>query len=205
MEREYEITGTVDELKMNLEKEFKLAPEEAEFAVSVLVSESLKNQNPDVQEDISLWNQEISSGESRTPLFNTRYSISFTDLGISVLRKSFLYIARWFLNQEEGFRGFVLEAVSAIIENCHHITDVECCVYFTAIRWKKEHRGQIFTARDIWDILPGECIYPDKSWKCEFQIADRCTMDEEKIQNILGLLCEHKVIKQQGRFYDFTR
>lgn len=205
MDKEYVITGTPDELKEIIESNFKLTSDEARFMTTILISQSFNEEAVDMQDEMTLWYLDKSAGENRTPIFNSRHSISFTDFGIEFIKKVFISIGTYMFDKEHIGAAFILECVIALYESYHYISDMECCVYFTAIKWKKEHGEQLFTVNDIMSELKGKCIHLDRTWNCVFQSDDNCRISEENIQEILSSLCKHNVLVQQGRFYDFTK
>lgn len=205
MDKEYVITGTPDELNEIIESNFQLTADEARLMTTILISQSFKEESVDLQDEITLWYLDKSTGENRTPIFNSRHSISFTDFWIDFFKKVFISVGAYMFDKEHIGAAFILECVLALYESYHYISDMECCVYFTAIKWKKEHEEQLFSIDDIMIKLRGECIHLDRTWNCVFQVNDDCRINEENIQETLSSLCRHNVLVQQGRFYDFTR
>lgn len=205
MDKEYVITGTPDELKEIIEKNFQFTSDEARFMTTILISQNLNEETVVLQDEMTLWYLDKSAGENRSPIFNSRHSVSFTDFGIEFFKKVFISIGAYVFDKDHIGAAFILECVLALYESYHYISDIECCVYFTAIKWKKEHREQLFSVNDIMSELTGECIHLDRTWDCVFQSNDNCRISEENIQEILSSLCEHNVIVQQGRFYDFIK
>lgn len=205
MDKEYVITGTPDELKEIIESNFRLNSDEARLMTAILISKSIKDESVGPQDELTLWYLDKSAGENRTPIFNSRHSISFTDFEIEFFKKAFISVGAYMFDEEHIGAAFILECMLALYESYYHISDMECCVYFTAIKWKKEHGKQLFSVNDILSELKGECIHLDRTWRCDFQSGDNCRIKEEDIQKILSSLCQHNVLVPQGRFYDFTK
>lgn len=205
MEKEYIVAGTLDELAQMMKCEFQLSAEEADFITRVLVLKEQRGNIADFRNGGELWQLNESSGENRTPIFNTRHSISFTDFGISFLKKVFICAGSFLMGENEIGYNFLMESLVSLYECYHYIKDVECCVYFKAIAWKKNHRGQFFCAKKLAENLTGECIYLDNNWSCPFQSGERCSITEEKIGEILALLCDCNVLIPQGEAFDFKK
>lgn len=207
MEKEYIVTGTPDEIKMILNQEFHVSDDIVDFAVNVLLAAEIKKINSKVSpKDVeTLWYLNKSIGESRTSIFNTRHSVSFTDFGISFLKKIFVNLGVSWIKGNFDVVPLFWEGIVSLYESYHYVTDDECCVYFAIIRWKSKHLGQSFKTSDIFQNISEECTFLDNNWNCPFKSEENCRLTDESLEKIIFQLCEHNVLVQKDNVFDLKK
>lgn len=206
----YRMTGTLSELQYVLQSQFDMQEKEAKLAVYMLILE--QNSNLDVQDEknMTFW---YLNDEQRysTPVFKSRYSISFTDVRKEIMDQLIGQFAAAVIDHDKISLSIIVGCLLAVYRSGTCIKPEECCVYYQAIQWKMMHRTQEYFR--IEDILPkdpeGVCVcldkIKDKKWKCNFCHTDECGADEQKFKAILDALCARNVFTEDQGMYQFMK
>ena len=202
MEQRFNISGTLDELKLILKKEFHLSDEAARIATAVFVCEQNQEQKQEQLEEDAFWLLNDSKKEYQSRCLSTRYSISFSkamlDVFDDLLVPSILAICG---QGEVAALSAVLYCIKALVNNVRRIKDNECCVYFQAIYYLKSHSGKWFSAEQLMQTIIQEdtCVNLDKNWKCKFRCGENkegCNIQLENVKNILNTFCTDAVMEK---------
>lgn len=198
MEQKFNIAGTPDELQFVLEREFKLSEETARVAVAVMIYEQNQEQNKEELEEDTFWYLNSEKEEYQSHIFSTRYTISFTQAMLDVLDELLvpgilaLCGATEFVTLSE-----VLVCIKSLIKNVRRIKDNECCIYFQALKYLKNHSNCWFSIEDVIPDIGTEevCINLDKNWKCKFKCDESCTIQKKDVKDILNVFCNDAVME----------
>lgn len=211
MEQRFNISGTHEELKTILEKEFNLSDEAARIATAVFVFEQNQEQKQELLEEDTLWFLDDSKDEYQSPLFSTRYSISFTKAMLDVFDELLIPSVLAACDFEEfAVLSEVLSCIKALKNNVRRIKDNECCVYFQAIDYLKSHSVKWFSVQQVMPNTNGDgiCVNLDKNWKCKFRCREHtaeCNIQLDDVKKILDNFCTDDVMKSNddGTLYKF--
>lgn len=201
MEQRFNISGTHEELKAILEKEFNLSDEAARIATTVFVYEQNQEQKQDQLEEETLWFLNDSKNEYQSHFFSTRYSISFTKAMLDVFDELLIPGVLAACGVEEfAVLSEVLSCIKALKNNVRRIKDNECCVYFQAIDYLKSHSDKWFSAQQVMPITNGggTCVNLDKNWKCMFRCGEHteeCNIQLDDVRKILDTFCKDDVME----------
>lgn len=201
MEQRFNISGTHEELKAILEKEFNLSDEEARIATAVLVYEQNREQKQDQLEEDTLWFLNDSKDEYQSRFFSTRYSISFTKAMLGVFDELLISVVIAACGGKEfAALSTVLSCIKVLKNNVRKIKDNECCVYFQVIDYLKNHSDKWFSAQQVMPDTSGEgiCVNLDKNWKCKFRCGEHteeCSIQLDDVKKILDTFCTDDVMK----------
>lgn len=88
----------------------------------------------DTAEDTALWYLHKATEPFQSPIFKTRYSISFTELKKSLAEQFFLQFGAILDGGDKLTASAVLSCLLAIYRSSTRIKDHECCVYYQALR-----------------------------------------------------------------------
>lgn len=204
MEQRFNISGTHEELKAILEKEFNLSDEAARIATTVFVYEQNQEQKQDQLEEETLWFLNDSKNEYQSHFFSTRYSISFTKAMLDVFDELLIPGVLAACGAEEfAVISEVLSCIKALKNNVRRIKDNECCVYFQAIDYLKSHSDKWFSAQQVMPNTNGggTCVNLDKNWKCMFRCgehSEECSIQLDDVRKILDTFCKDDVMEPNG-------
>ena len=199
MEHTYRLTGTLSELQELLQSQFDMEEKAAKFSVCLLI----RNQQQTVDElsetNTALWYLDKQE-RFTSPVFKSRFSISFTDAKKNVLEHLFIQFAGRLFDGDKLTFTTILNCLLALYRSGTYIKDEECCVYYRALNWKATHSSQEYFL--IKDILPDDqervCCHLDyiesNKWKCASYHKEYCHANEEKFLPILNELCKRNVL-----------
>jgi|GEM_PF-1618494 len=211
MEQRFNISGTYEDLKEILKKEFNLSDEAARIAAAVFVYEQNQEQKQDQLEEETLWFLNGDRDEYQSRFFSTRYSICFTKAMLDVFDKLLISgILAVCTDKKIAVLNEVLSCVKILKDNLRKIKDNECCIYFQAIKYLKSHSSDWFSAQQVMpDTNGGEtCVNLDKNWQCRFgcgEHAEGCSIQLDDVAEILNVFCKDNVMESNDNntFYKF--
>lgn len=210
MEHTYHLTGTFSELQELLQDQFGMNQKTARFAVCLLIMDQQQFVDELNEMETSLW---YLNEQERftTPVFRSRFSISFTDAKKNILERLIIQFAGIFVDGDAFAFSNVLSCFLALYRSGTYIKDEECCAYYQALKWKSIHGNQEYFL--VSDILPDNqdnvCCYlesiKDNKWKCNFCHNEKCDVTEKSFSEILDALCERNVLKKYDKMYRFEK
>lgn len=213
MQQQYKITGTPNELRKLLVSEFSIEEKCADFFVAILLMEQQNNSTlyTDTAEDTALWYLHRATEPFQSPIFKTRYSISFTELKKSLAEQFFLQFGAILDGGDKLTASAVLSCLLAIYRSSTRIKDHECCVYYQALRWKATHPTQEYFSVD--ELMPnsneGVCLYLDRirdgKWSCDWCRQECCTVSKDNFCRVLEELEDRKVFVKFNDMYRFEK
>lgn len=208
MGKTFYLEGTADELQEILQTQFNLETEESRLYLSLLLMDQEQSLDKISDKEMALWflNQE---DKYSTPVFKSRFSISFTELKKSFFQQFIVPFAGIIIDGDSFAFTTVLNCLIALYRSCTHIKKDECCVYYQALLWKSLNPSQeYFTSRDILpSTLEGYCCYlekiHDKKWECHSIQNEICDANEKKFELILDSMCKQHIFVKFGNMYRF--
>lgn len=208
-EREYHLTGTPEELQNILQNEFFMDADMAKFAVAILIAEDEMNQAQDF-DDLALWYVRQKTEPYATPLLDSRFSISFTEVGKDIVEQLFLQFGAGMLTGTGlPIVPLVLSCIASIVKHSTYIKPDECCPYYCALKWRAEHPSQ--SLMSVQELIPKNetCQYLDKicegQWVCPYCRADKCEVTEKYFDAQIRELADRDVFEFTGNLFYFKR
>lgn len=208
-EREYHLTGTPEELQNILQNEFSMEADMAKFAVAVLTTQDEMNETQDF-EDLSLWYMGQKTEPYATPLLDSRFSISFTEVGKDIIEQLFLQIGAGILTGTGlPIVSLVLSCIASIVKHGTYIMPDECCPYYCALKWRTEHPSQSYMS--VQELVPrtATCQYLDKiregQWSCPYCRDDKCEVTNGYFDAQIRKLADRDVFEYSGDLFCFKR
>jgi len=208
-EHEYHLTGTLEELQNILEDEFSMETDVAKFAVAVL---TVKDDADQVQsfDDLALWYMGQKEGPYAAPLFSSRFSVSFTEVGKEIIEQIFLQFAIGIVTGTGlPIVPVVLSCIAAIVRHGTRIKKDECCPYYCALKWQADHPAQ--SLMSVEALIPGSgtCKHLDKiqegSWTCPYCRDDRCQVTAAYFEDRIHEMERREVFEFVGDHFHFKR
>lgn len=209
IEREYHLTGTPEELQNILQNEFSMEADVAKFAVAILTAEDAMSQ---VQgfDDLALWYVRQKTESYATPFLDSRFSISFTEVGKDIIEQLFLQVGAGILTGTGlPIVPLVLSCIASIVKHGTYIKPDECCPYYCALKWRAEHPSQ--SLMSVRELIPKTttCQYLDKihegHWSCPYCRDDKCEVTEEYFDTQIRKLADRDVFEFTGDLFYFKR
>lgn len=210
MEHTYHLTGTLSELQELLQNQFDMDEKTARFSVSLLIMDQQQFVDELEETHTSLWYLD-KHDHFATPIFKSRFSISFTDAKKNILDQLVIQFGGMLVDGDAFAFSTVLSCLLALYRSGTYIKDEECCVYYRALNWKATHgRQEYFRVADILpDNQEGVCCHleyiKDHRWKCDFCHTEKCNITEDIFSKILDVLCERNVFKEYNGMYRFEK
>lgn len=210
MDHIYQLTGTLSELQELLQDQFGMDQKAARFSVCLLIMDQQQFVDELNETHTSLWYLEKHEQFS-TPVFKSRFSISFTDAKKNILDQLVVQFGGMLVDGDSFAFSTVLSCLLAIYRSGTYIKDEECCVYYQALNWKVTHGKQEYFS--VSDILPddqeGVCCHldaiRDHKWRCNYCHSENCGVTENAFSEILDRLCERNVFKKYNKMYRFEK
>lgn len=202
----YRLTGTPLELQKILQNEFSVDKQYAKFVVRVLLTEQQPEQR-DEQLD-ALWFLK-NEGSYTAPIFNTRYTISFSDTRKMFLLQLAAIFTDIIVDKEPNVISIVVECILSIAQVVNHIGDNECCVYYQALNWRALNpQKEYFTVEDIYPNDPENVcehldMLNDEKWGCAYCHNEKCGISIEDFEKIIEELCKRNVFDKCNNMYKF--
>ncbi len=210
MNHTYHLTGTLSELQEILQDQFGMDEKVSRFSVCLLIMDQQQFADELSEEHTSLWYLNKKDFFS-TPLFKSRFSISFTDAKKNILDQLAIQFAGMIIDGDSFAYSTVFGCLLALYRSGTYIKDEECCVYYQALNWKLTHgRQEYFRVSDIMpDCKEDICCYlefiKDHKWRCNKCCAENCEATESWFTEILDRLCERNVLKEYNKMYRFEK
>ena len=206
----YHLTGTLTELQELLQSQFGMEEKAARFSVCLLIMEQQQAVDKLNETHTAIWY--LNSYEHfTTPIFKSRFSISFTDVKKNILDQIIIQFGAILVDGDVLAFATILSCLLVIYHSSTFIKGEECCVYYHALKWKATHASQEFFR--IQDILPytpeGVCehvdLVKDGKWKCYSYQGANCNASEEFFSTILDGLCQRNVFSKYDNMYRFVK
>lgn len=203
--KKYIISGTVDQIVNSLVNDFKIEEDIARFIVRIS-TEADNNQKMIDEDSLDLWylNPKIPS---TTPIFNTPFSISFTNLKKEMAEILFLVVGNYVFKRDavEAGQQFVLDFLIALWRSTTRIKESQRCVYYRIIDVLKTSNTDYFCLEDVIPYDESqelhesqrlhECNRKPETWRCHKWHNEICQLTKKDIQDILKELVEKGVLK----------
>lgn len=197
---EYELKGTLEGLGKILQQDFDMPPNEARFFIYILITQD-KTSNTDKKElDEWYFNQE---DKYTSRIFNTHYSINFTNIKKEVCHKAYIFLFGFFFSRGFDLFQFGIELLYVICEAVRHVENIDYCVFARIIELNIGNKGTLFSIDEIKTFnKEKKCDYQDENWKCPYlRENDDCINTNEKIKLSLENLERQDIIKKVGNFW----
>lgn len=203
-EKEYIISGTITEIASILMSDFSLNTKEARFVTYVSIIEK-KDKIILKEDELRLWylNEDIPNS---SPLFNLPYTISITTLKLEIYHSIYIFIGTLVLSKEVEIITLSLELIWILKKSIRKISEDEYCIYGRIIDFMHRIKRQSFK---IDDIIPydknNECNRKPELWVCPYWNKDKCSLTEERLENILNNLEKKEVLTQINQYWQFVK
>lgn len=210
MEHVYHLNGTPLDLQEILQSQFSMDEEAAKFSVCLLLSEQQQTLNEISDFDTELWYMRKQERYT-TPVLNSRFSISLTDVKRNLLDQLAIQFAGILIDGDSLAFSAIVGCLLAVYRSGTYIKDEECCVYYQALEWKKTHVSQeYFRIQDIFPhCIEAVCCHLDRirdgKWKCDFCHEEKCGADIDPYRRILEGLCQRNVLIEYNGMYRFAK
>lgn len=209
--RKYTLDGTKEEIEKILQTQFNFDKKLSEFYFYMLLPyQEIQKEN--LGDEIPVLFYLSKKNKYTTPVFKTRFSISFSDIEKDLLCSIFVQASELLIKKDLIVFSIIIECLIWLFRNGTHIQDYECCPYYQAIKWKSIHRNSdYFSVKDIMPMSDDKnCIHldciNDKKWKCDYCENDTCNVSERYFSDILDKLCDrHVFIKNKENLYRFSK
>lgn len=203
-EKEYILSGTIDEIIATLKSDFHVSEEEARFITYISTIEK-KDKIVFEEKELKLWylNEAIPS---TTPIFKLPYTISITKLKLEMNHALFIFLGSLILTKKVGIVELGLDFIWALKEAVQKISEDEYCVYGRVVDFVYATKKESF---EIGDIIPydtdNECNRKSDKWACPYWNSDRCSLTQERIKNILDRLADKGVLSPINQYWKMVK
>lgn len=203
-EREYIVSGTIDEIITTLISDFNLSEDEARFITYILTIEK-KGKITFEEKELRLWylKEKIPS---TTPIFKLPYTISITKFKLEIYHALYIFLGTFVLSKEVGIVALGLDIIWALKEAVQKISEDEYCVYGRVVDFVHETKRETF---EITDIIPydtdNECNRKPDHWECPYWKNDRCSLSEKHIRTILDNLAQKNVLYKFNQYWKMVK
>lgn len=199
-EKEYIVSGTIDEIVATLESDFGVSEDEARFITYISTIEK-KDKISFEEKDLKLWYLSEKT-PSTIPIFKSPYTISITKLKLETDHALYIFLGTLVLSKEVGITALGLEFIWALKKAIHKISEKEYCVYERVVDFVHATKRDTFEMRDI---IPyddnNECNRKPANWKCPYWNSDRCSLTEGHIKKILNDLVHKDVLAKINQYW----
>ena len=203
-EKEYIVSGTIDEIIATLESDFSISEDEARFITYVSTIEK-KDKIVFEEKDLKLWYLNEKT-PSTTPIFKLPYTISITKFKLEMNHALYIFLGTLVLSKEMGIVALGLDFIWALKEAVQKISKDEYCVYGRVVDFVYATKRDSFEMRDI---IPydddNECNRKPVNWKCPYWNRDKCSLTEEHIEKILNNLVDKGVLTKINQYWKMVK
>lgn len=202
--KEYIVSGTIEEIISILISDFGIDKEEARFIVYISTMEK-KEKVIFGEKDLKLWylNEETPS---TSQILKSPYTISITKLKLEMQHSLYIFMGTLILSKEVGIVALGLDFIWALKEALQKISEEEYCVYGRITDFVYATKRDSF---ELKDIIPydrdNECNRRPDKWVCPFWREDRCLLNKDRIENILGSLVKKGVLVQMSPYWRMVK
>lgn len=203
-EKEYIVSGTIDEIIATLKSDFNVNEEEARFITYISTIEK-KDKIAFEEKELKLWylNEKIPS---TTPIFKSPYTISITKLKLDMQHALYTFLGTLTLSKQVGIVDLGLEFIWALKEAVQKISKDEYCVYGRIVDFVYATKKESFETRDI---IPydndNECNRRPEHWQCPYWNSDRCSLTNEHLEVILDKLVQKGVLNKINQYWAMVK
>lgn len=203
-EKEYIVSGTIDEIISILTSDFGLTPEEARF-VTYLSTIEKRDKIVFEEEELKLWYlREVIP--STAPIFKLPYTISITKLKLEIQHQLFIFLGTLVLNKEVGITALALDFIWALKDAIQKITEDEFCIYGRIVDFVYATQKDSFMLEDIIPYDKDmECNRKPDTWKCPYWNNEVCSLTKQRIRNILDKLVQKGVLMQVNQYWKMIK
>lgn len=208
-DRKYHLTGTLEELQNILQTEFSMEADVAKFTISILTVKDEMNQAQD-SDEMALWYVGQKTDPYATPFLDSRFSISFSEVGKDIMGQLFLQFGAGLLTGSGlPIVSFALSCIASLVKHSTYIKPDECCPYYCALKWRATHQSQ--SLMSVSDLIPKvtTCSYLDKiheeQWSCPYCRDDKCEVTEKYFNTVIRRLADKDVFEFIGDLFRFKR
>lgn len=198
MEYTYHIEGTFSKLQELMQSQFAMDQETAKFSVCLLIMDQQQFTKELDELHDSLWYLDKHE-HFTTPVFKSRFSISFTDAKRNILDQLAVQFGGMLVDGDSFAFSTILSCLLALYRSSTFIKDDECCTYYQALNWKATHgKQEYFRVSDILPVDPENvCSHldfiKDQKWKCCFCHAEKCSATDETFSTMLERLRQNYI------------
>ncbi len=203
-EKEYIISGTIDEIIATLKSDFNVNEDEARFITYISTIEK-KDKIAFEEKELKLWylNEKIPS---TTPIFKLPYTISITKLKLEMHHALYIFLGTLILTKEVGIVALGLDFIWTLKEAVQKISEDEYCVYGRVVDFVYATKKESFEMRDI---IPydndKECNRRPVHWQCPYWNSDRCSLTKEHLETILNNLVQKGVLTKINQYWTMVK
>ena len=203
-DKEYILSGTINEIISALTSDFSLPEEEARFVAYVLTKEK-KDKIVFAEHDLNLWYMNEENNNT-APIFNLPYTISITKLELEMEHNLFIFIGMLVFTKEYGIAALGLELIWSLKQAIQKIDKDDYCIYGRIVDFLQiTHKGSF----EIKDIIPydkdHECNRRPENWICHYWNHDRCSLGEDYISIRLKELEKRGVLTNVNGYWQMAK
>lgn len=226
--KNYVLTGTVDDLIGILECEFDFNEKSSKLAALVLLRYNAES-NDDSEKvnsyDEWYFNDELPFSTPIPFLYNGAVSVSLQNIAIDMLKCLCDITTEYMFIGSSPDITLVRDVLFLLWNNINVVPPELRCVYFNALKWKKDNKRQHFMPEDLVpDCIENVCAYLEHTiergkkgeqgepiWVCPYRSNEECRLvlmrNENTIEEIkrqLEKLRDSNILKEYVEgVYDF--
>lgn len=203
-QKEFILSGTIEEIVSILESDFELDTDEARFITYISTIEK-RDKIVFEENELKLWYLNEST-PSTAPVFKLPYTISITKFKIEMYHALFIFLGTLILSKEAGVVALGLDFIWALKESISKIEDDEYCVYGRIVDFVYATRRETF---ELKDIVPydgeSQCNRRPDTWVCPHWNNETCFLTEEQIIKILDKLAERGILIKINQYWKMVK
>lgn len=202
--KEYVLSGTIEEMISILVSDFCIDEDEARFIAYI---STIEKQEKVVfeEKDLKLWylNEETPS---TSPIGKLPYTISITKFKLEANHALYIFMGTLVFQREVAITALGLEFIWALKQAIQKISEDEYCVYGRVVDFVYSAKRESF---ELKDVIPydkdNECNRRPDTWKCPYWNNDRCSLNESRIKTVLGNLVEKGVLTHTAPYWTMVK
>lgn len=204
-DKEYIISGTIEEMIAILNTDFGLDNTQARFIIYIETLE--KKERIEFEErELKLWYLNEQTPNT-SPIFHLPYTISITKLKLEMHHSLFIFLGTFLFSKEVSLVALGLDLIWALKEAIQKIDTDEFCVYGLIVDYVFSTQKETFL---VDDIIPydenQECNRKPDTWKCPYWNSDRCSLTNAFIdKKLLEKLVKKGVLTRVGKYFKMVK
>lgn len=203
-EKEYIISGTIDEIISILRSDFGLDNGEARFVAYISTLEK-KEKISFEEKELKLWYLNENT-PSKSPIFKLPYTISVTKIKLEMNHAIYIFLGTLILSREVGIVTLGLDFIWALKEAIQKISEDEYCIYGRVVDFVYATKRDSF---ELKDIIPyddnNECNRKPDTWSCPYWNSDNCSLTGEYIEKTLNKLVSKGVLEKINQYWKMVK
>lgn len=203
-EKEYIVSGTIDEIISILMSDFGLDNDEARFVAYISTLEK-KEKLSFEEKELKLWYLNENT-PSKSPIFKLPYTISITKFKLEMDHAIYIFLGTLILSREVGIIALGLDFIWALKEAIQKISEDEYCIYGRVVDFVYATKRESF---ELEDIVPyddnNECNRKPDTWRCPYWNSDKCSLTGEHLETILNNLVSKGVLEKINQYWRMVK